>query len=267
MIVDGKKIAGSIEVHLKDTIHIQGLQKSLAIFYVGNDPVIDNFIGLKKKFGERIGVRVRVFRYEAIITTKQLVQEIKDISKDFDGVIVQLPLPIHLDKKKILNSVPPDKDIDVLGDKQYKKFTKGDLTFFPPVPGAISEVLDFYGVDLMGKKITVVGNGILVGKPVADWLTLSSLKSTIVTDVTRNKKNIYERADIIISGVGAPNIITKDMVKKGVVLIDVGASAPQGVLVGDIAKNCKTKASLFSTVPGGVGPITIAILFRNLLYT
>lgn len=267
MIVEGKKISNLIENQIKKTIEEQNLQKSLAIFYVGNNSVIDGFIKLKKNFGERVGVRVRIFHYEKDITTKSLIKEIKDISKDFDGVVVQLPLPEHIDREKVLDSVPVDKDIDVLGSKKYKNFLSGDLTFFPPVAGAIFEVLNFHNVSLDGKKIVVVGDGMLVGRPVFDWLKIAGLKPKKVTEKTKNKNEIYKNSDVIITGVGKSETITLKMIKKGVVLIDAGTSIESDVVVGDISKDSASKASLFSTVPGGVGPITVAILFRNLLYT
>lgn len=265
-IAAGKKIASLIKENVAKVIRDQDLQKSLAIFYVGESPVIDNFISLKKKFGEDIGVRVRVFKYEKEISTAKLIKEIKTISEEFDGALVQLPLPLHIDKKKVLNSVPPEKDIDVLSEKRYKKFISGDFSFFPPVVGAVVEVLNFYEVSLNDKNVVVVGDGLLVGKPVFDWLKKSGFKPKLVTEKTKNKEEIYKKADVIISGVGRPGIIKKSFVKKGVVLIDAGSSSEDGQIVGDISKDCADKASLFSTVPGGIGPITIAVLFKNLLY-
>lgn len=265
-IVAGKKIASLIKETLVKTIKEQNLQKSLAIFYVGNNPVIDNFITLKKKFGEDIGVRVRVFTYEETISTAKLIKEIKDTAKDFNSVVVQLPLPSHIDRKKVLDSVPVEKDIDVLSAKKYKKFIKGDFTFFPPVVGAVFEIFNFYNISLTDKKIVVVGDGLLVGRPLFDWLKTSGLSSKMVTKKTRNKNEVYKTADVLISGVGKPNIIKKSFIKKGVILIDAGSSSEDGQIVGDISKDSKDKAFLFSTVPGGVGPITVAILFRNILY-
>ncbi|MDQ5883098.1 MAG: methylenetetrahydrofolate dehydrogenase / methenyltetrahydrofolate cyclohydrolase [Patescibacteria group bacterium] len=265
-IVEGKKIASLIKENLVKVIKEQNLQKSLAIFYVGSNPVIDNFIELKKKFGEDIGVRVRIFKYEENISTPKLIKEIKNISKDFDGVVIQLPLPAHIDKKKVLNSVPKEKDIDVLSEKKYKKFALGDFTFFPPVAGAVFEIFSFYNISLDKKKIVIVGDGLLVGRPVFDWLKASGISAKIVTEKTRNRDSLYKNADIIISGVGKANIIKKSFIKKGVILIDAGSSSEDGQIVGDISKDCKIRAQLFSTVPGGVGPITIAILFRNMLY-
>ncbi len=265
-IVEGKKIASLIKEDLIKEIKEQNLQKSLAIFYVGNNPVIDNFINLKKKFGEEVGVRVRVFKYEEDIKTQKLIKEIKDISREFDSVVVQLPLPSHIDKNKVLNSVNIKQDIDVLGEKKYKKFLSGGNKFFPPVVGSIFEIMNFYNIDLKDKNIVVVGDGVLVGKPVFDWLKSLKLKPKMVNEKTKNKEMLYKKADVIISGVGKPNLITKKMIKKGVVLIDAGSSSEDGQIVGDISKDCKSQASLFSTVPGGVGPITISILFRNMLY-
>jgi len=265
-LVDGKKISSLIKENLIKVIKEQKLKKSLAIFYVGKNPVIENFINLKKKFGKEIGVLVEVFKYDENISSEDLIKEIKKVSKSFDGAVVQLPLPEQIDRRKVLNSVPVEKDVDVLGDKKYRKFASGDFTFFPPVAGAVFEVLNFYKIQLENKKIVVVGDGVLVGKPVFDWLEASMLKAKVINEKTKDKNKLYKEADIIISGVGKAGVVKKSFVKKGVVLIDAGSSSEDGQIVGDIAKDCKEKASLFATVPGGIGPVTVAILFRNVLY-
>ncbi len=266
IIVDGHKIALSIKDGLTKITQDSADIKKLAIFYVGDNKVIDNFIHLKKKFGESIKISVSVFKYPTNITEDFLIKEILEKSKSCDGALVQLPLPPNLDRKRILDSVPPDKDVDMLGSVRFENFVNGDMTTLPPVVHAISEIFSHYNIDTFDKNIVIAGNGILVGKPVYHWLINLGFNPTMVVKDTPGKSDIFKKADIIISGVGLRHFINKSHLKDGVVLIDAGSSSHDGSIYGDMDPDCKDKASLFSTVPGGVGPITVAALFKNLLY-
>jgi len=265
-LVNGKEIASLMKKEMKKKIKENGLNKKLAIFYVGESLVIDSFIKTKKKFGKDIGVVVQVFKYKSDASEEFLINEIKQKSKDYDGVVVQLPLPDNLNRKKILNSIPKKKDVDLLSSLSYKDFLDKKSKITPPVAFAIDKIFSYYGVELKNKKIVIIGNGALVGRPTNDLLLIKGLKPKIITEKTKNKEYFYKNADIIISGVGFPNLIKKSFVKKGVILIDAGSSSEIGQIKGDISADCKSVASLFSTVPGGVGPITVASLFYNLLY-
>jgi methylenetetrahydrofolate dehydrogenase (NADP+)/methenyltetrahydrofolate cyclohydrolase len=266
MLVDGKKIAKNIEQKMKEYIENNNLKKRLAIFYVGDNPVIDQFVKIKQNFGKRIGVDVAVFKYEDSIGEDYLVNEISDKSKDFDGVVVQLPLPSHIDRYKIINSVDLEKDVDVLSDKSYRDFLSDKNKMLPPVVFAIKEILSSYNILIKDKKVCVVGDGLLVGKPVYDWFKMNEADVNIVNLKTQDTESLIKNADILVSGVGSPNLIKKDMVKDGVVLLDAGSSQESGALVGDISKDCESVASIFSCVPGGIGPITVVGLFYNLVY-
>lgn len=265
-IVEGKKIASLIKEELKKNIIENSLEKKLAIFYVGENPVISSFVELKKKFGADIGVNVEVFRFDNSVEEDFLIQEIENKSKDFDGVVIQLPLPESLNRRKILDSVPEEKDIDVLGTKAYRRFASGDFKFLPPVVGAVEQVFRHYNIEMQDKKFIVVGKGLLVGGPIFDWLKALNLDTICVDENTENSEEIYSSADVIISGVGRAGLIKKDFLKEGVVLIDAGSSLDAGVIAGDIDYECGEVSSVFARVPGGIGPITIAILFKNLLY-
>ncbi len=151
-------------------------------------------------------------------------------------------------------------------EEKYQDFKEGNHTFLPPVVGAIAEIFKFHNVSLEGKEILVVGDGMLVGRPMHDWLLGKGIYPKSLDIHTENSDELLQNADIVISGAGQANLITKDRIETGVVLIDAGSSLDAGQLVGDISKDCAEKASLFSMVPGGVGPITIAIIFKN-LYT
>lgn len=266
MIADGKKIARLIKANLKKEIKDKKIHKKMAIFYVGQNKVIEKFINLKKSFGKSVGAVVTVFKYDEKVLEKDFISDIKEKSKDFDGIVVQLPLPSHMDKKRVLNSVPKEKDIDVLGEKKYKEFKSGDMRSLPPVAGAIFEIISFYNLDLENKKVVIVGEGLLVGKPTNDLFSLIGLHPVCINKETKDKLKIIKSADILVCGIGKANFIKKNHIKKGVILFDAGSSSEGGVIFGDIAKDCMSKSSFFSMVPGGIGPITVAILFRNMLY-
>lgn len=266
MIVDGKKISSLIKEDIKKQIKDNSLEKSLAIFYVGENKIIDQFISVKNKFGTDVGIKVDVLKYSEDVTEDFLIEEIENKSPQYSGVVVQLPLPKSFNQMKILNSIPLDKDVDFLSDRKNEVFKKGDMAILPPVAGAVYEIFDFYDVDLKNKNIVVVGKGFLVGRPVIDLLKILGIQPTVVDIETENKSQIYKDADIIISGVGFPNLIKKEDIKDGCILIDAGTSSHKGVISGDISPDCLDKASLLSPVPGGVGPITVAVLFRNVLY-
>ena len=269
MRVLGKKIAEDIIDELNQKVLRLEKKPVLAIVYAGSNPVIENFIKIKKTVAERLGISVRIFHFEETATTADLVQKVSDISLDegFDGIIVQLPLPKTIDASAVLNAVYPSKDIDVLSQDGFANFAKGGGVITPPTAGAVAEVFSRYKVILKDKKIVVVGNGALVGKPVAAWLRLQGVEPIVVTSVTENSHSIFLSADIIISGAGVPLFIKPYMVKDGVVLIDAGTSEDGGKILGDIDSACEQKASIFTPVPGGVGPITVAILFKNLIST
>ena len=192
---------------------------------------------------------------------------------DADAVIVQLPLPIDVDAKTVLDAIPLEKDADMLSSAARPAFeaAKGDIgcPLLPPVVGAVQAILEsLYGKPLdwaRGKRAVVVGEGFLVGAPVAVWFRQQSAEVTVVNDTTDNLAPILRSADIIVSGAGSPGLITPDMLKNGVVLIDAGTSESGGKLVGDADPACAPKCALFTPVPGGVGPIAVAKLFENVV--
>jgi len=267
-LVNGKNISKKIKETIKNYVEQSPHSLSFHIVYVGSDPVVDNFIKYKQEFGEAIGVHVVVHRYANDVLQTTLIEAIAEISHEADGMIVQLPLPGHLDRDTILNAVPPEKDVDVLSLSSQELFSDGTTKFFPPVTGAIVEVFNHHNIDLNNKKIVLIGNGTLVGYPTSLWLTREGYEHTIIDrstdDVTR--KELIQSADIIISGAGVPGMITPDLVKKGVVLIDAGTSESGKKIIGDIHPDCANVASVMTPVPGGIGPITIAVLYKNLMY-
>lgn len=263
MIVDGEKIAEEMKLELR----LLGKIARLDIVYVGENPVIEKFIGVKKRYGNKIGAETVVHRFPENISQEDLIREVKRIGgdKNLSGMIVQLPLPKHLDTEAILNAIPEEKDVDALSKKAFEKFASGNSRFMPPVAGAVKEILEEHDVSLHGKEILVLGEGRLVGKPIAAWFAREHADFTVANSKTENLPELLKNADIIISGVGKAGMIKPEMIKEGAVLIDAGTTEEGGRVAGDADPACAAKCSLFTPVPGGVGPVTVAVLFRNLL--
>jgi methylenetetrahydrofolate dehydrogenase (NADP+)/methenyltetrahydrofolate cyclohydrolase len=266
MIVDGKKIAEDLKHELQTSYDISyDSPLSLHVVVVGDNPVTERFVSAKKKFGEVIGVSVVEHRLPDTASTDAVVDEVKVAAKEGGGIVVQLPLPLSIDTQKVLNAIPPSCDVDVLSDEAYRQFEQGTSSVLPPVVGAVREVLERHKVVLKGKRAVVIGRGRLVGKPVAAWLSREGAYVTVASTETTDLSSVTSEADLIVSGVGVPSLIKPEMIKEGSVLIDAGTSEQGGKTVGDIDPACAEGAALFTPTPGGIGPITVAMLFKNLL--
>lgn len=267
-ILDGRQLSDKILGELKERISEKKLALRLAVVVVGEDPVIQKFIEQKKKVALSIGIDVRVYPFDRDITTNELRRRIAEIvhEEKNSGVIIQLPLPPHINAQYILNAVTPEKDIDVLSARSIGNFVVGKHDVFPPVAGAVRAFFHEYEIDFLSKRIVVLGGGSLVGRPAALWLIGEKANVTMVSKQTEGTENLLREADIIISGIGKPQFITESMVKEGVVVFDAGTSESGGKLVGDVDfETVSKKASFITPVPGGIGPVTIAILLRNLI--
>ncbi len=299
MIIDGRKIAEEIKNSLKKEIEISKNKLKLAIVQVGpvrsNQSRIDAgkalpfrtsngiggnpsdiFVKQKVKFAEEIGVKTKVYNLPAGISTNKLRQNMAEIShiKENSGVILQLPLPKQINTQYVLNGIVLKKDVDVLSSRAFGDFSTDRSKILPPVVGATKIILDKAGVDLKGKRAVVIGRGILVGKPVAIWLINLGATVSVLNSSTPDIPKFTKEADIIISGVGKPDLIIPETVKEGVIIIDAGTSYRKSSfhletgfpsIVGDVAPEVAEKASIFTPVPGGIGPITVAMIFKNLL--
>src|SRR3990167_3643264 len=267
MIIDGKKLAEEIKAELKAEVLRLNKKLRLAVIKVGEDKVTEKFLEQKKKFGDAVGIDVRIYDLPADITTNKLREKLAEVVhiKENAGVIVQLPLPTHINTQYILDGIIPEKDPDMLSSKSIGLFSSGRSKILPPIVGAIKYIFDRNNVDVKGKQVTVIGAGKLVGKPVATWLINQGAAVTIIDENTIDPTLHTMGADILISGVGEPNLITADMIKDGVIAIDCGTSEANGKVVGDLDPKIADKASLFTPVPGGVGPLTVAMLFKNLV--
>lgn len=262
-VVDGKAVRDQKVHDLKATL--KGVPCTLELLVVGDDPVVATFVLQKRRVAEQLGVSARVRTFDTSATTEALIAAIHNSTAH--GIVVQLPLPAHIDTQAVLEAIPSEKDIDVLSDAVYAAFAAGSATAYtPPVAAAVDALLNTYNVTLTGARAVVVGQGKLVGQPVRVLLEHRGAQVSVVTVDTPRKESVQllGEADIVVSGVGVPGRIQPEMVREGVVLIDAGTSDIGGTLRGDIDPACAHKASVFSPVPGGVGPITVFMLFANL---
>ena len=262
MTVDGRALAATLKDKIKE--ETVGKDFSLAVFVVGNDPASETFVKMKQKFGETVGIKVNVETLPADISTDELVSNIKASKGSYQGIVVQLPLPAHIGADAARNAIPVTHDVDVLSDEACEQFKKGNLPILPPVAGAIAEIVKCHDVAIKSKKVVVVGQGRLVGAPAAIWFKQQGADVDTTDKEAFDISNETKKADIVVLGAGVPGLLKHDMVKNDVVIFDAGTSEAKGKLVGDADPACAEKASLFTPVPGGVGPITVAVLFKNL---
>jgi len=280
IILDGKKVSQKI---LKELNHeISEINKRLApnylrlvIVMVGSHTASEVFIKRKKEAGSAIGVKVDIRRFPENIATNKLRAAVAAIGRDktVHGIVVQLPLPTHINEQKILDAVPSEKDVDVLGYKAAGKFYTNNREFevLPSTLAGILRLLHEYSLDdFTGKNVVVAGAGKLVGKPAVNYFMRKQASASAfnIRSRTTDKAGALKMADIIISGAGSAGLITGEMVKDGVIVVDAGASKDPktGKLVGDVDfKSVEPKASYITPVPGGVGPMTVAMIFYNLV--
>lgn len=266
MKVDGKKIAAEIRETLAAAFTTLENPARAVVFVLSEDDVTRQYIGIKEKIGAALGVRVTVERMPKETTIEELVRAIDDATALCEGMVIQLPLPAHIDVETVRNALPRTHDIDCLGTVAFDDFTAGTGIIMPPVIAAYEHILLTNGVALKGKKAVVVGRGRLVGAPAAIWFARQGANVEVCDEYTKDLSAHTKDADIIILGAGVPGLLTPSMVKDGVAILDAGASESGGKVVGDADPACEKKASLFTPVPGGIGPVAIAMLFSN-LYT
>ncbi len=267
IIVDGKQIARDIVKELKEKVDMMQKKPRIDIFICAPNGAIKSFVARKRRTAHKIGVEFLEHKFEDDATTEEIQQQINSIKNKTNGIVVQLPMPTQIDTERLLNNLPKELDVDVLGDHTFDGFVSGEVHYEPPVAGAVREILERHGVKTGGTTAVMLGKGKLVGMPTE--VILKKLGSEVfVADKDTTRDLLAEKlakADIVVSGTGVHNLITPDRVKDGAVLLDAGTSGNKATLAGDISYDCEEKASLFSRTPGGIGPITVAILFRNLL--
>ncbi len=279
-IIDGREIAARMRNELKQEVEklkTRGIVPGLAVILVGDDPASKSYVTAKEKACEEIGIYSDDNRPPAQTTQQQLLELIAKLNTDpkIHGILVQLPLPKHIDDSAVLLAIDPKKDVDGFHPENIGKMVAGEKAFLPCTPHGIIQLLLHSGVKLDGAEVVVVGRSNIVGKPIANMLIQKAPTGNATVTICHTRtKNLAEhtcRADIIIAAAGRPNTITADMVKKGVVVVDVGVNRVEDKtkkagfrLVGDVDfEKVKEKASLITPVPGGVGPMTITMLLYN----
>lgn len=266
-ILDGKKLREKILSDLKTKIEGFNKKPSLAVILVGNNPASQIYVYNKKKTAEEIGINSNVINYPATVTEDELLEKIHELNRDenVDAILVQLPLPEHISKEKVINMISPQKDVDGFTPYNFGKLFSGEKPFvYPCTPKGILLLLDEYNIELEGKHVVIVGRSNIVGKPLFQMMLNRNATVTICHSHTKNLSDITKTADVLVSAVGE-NIIEEKMLKPGCIVVDVGIfKDAAGRTRGDVDfENVSKIASYISPVPGGVGPMTITSLMLN----
>ncbi len=267
-IIDGKKIRDTILERLTAEVSALPFQPVFSDVLVGDNPVSAQYVRMKGKTAERIGISFRHANYPETITTDELVAELGMLGREPNmcGLIVQLPLPKTFDTKHVLDAIDPRIDVDSTGDINTRRFYNGEESFGFPTAMAVMTILDSLDLPLTEKKFLVVGQGALVGKPVAYLLKKRGYHVDIAEKETKNTNELIANADVIITATGVAKLIRGDMIKQGSVIIDAGTSESKGGIVGDVDfESVESIAGFVSPVPGGVGPVTVAMLLSNVV--
>ncbi|MFR3799418.1 bifunctional methylenetetrahydrofolate dehydrogenase/methenyltetrahydrofolate cyclohydrolase FolD [Ruminococcus sp.] len=272
-LISGKEVSTSIRAKIKEEAQKlrddYGIQPGLAVILVGNDPASQIYVRNKQKACEEVGFHAFEYRLNENSTQELLLDLIGVLNKDnkVHGILVQLPLPDHIDPQTVINTISPEKDVDAFHPINVGKIMLGDYEFLPCTPAGVMELIDSTGVEISGKNCVVIGRSNIVGKPMAMLLLHRNATVTICHSRTKNLAEVCAGADILVSAVGKAHFITADMVKEGAMVIDVGMNHDEnGKLCGDVEfSTVEPRASYITPVPGGVGPMTITMLMKNTL--
>ena len=267
-LLDGKIVKKQILEELKQEVEKLERKPGLVVIQVGEDPASKVYVGQKEKMATAIGINFEHLKLKENVTQEKLEREIKKRNKDdnVDGILVQMPLPKHLDTKKIQNLIDDKKDVDGLSDINAGKLMHQVDCLEPCTPKGIMEILDYYKIPVEGKNVVIVGRSDLVGKPLAAMMLNKNATVTVAHSKTNNLKEVTKTADILVAAVGKKGLITEDMVKEDAVIIDVGINRVEDKLYGDVDfDGVKDKVSYITPVPGGVGQMTVASLGQNVI--
>ena len=272
IIIDGKKVSAQVKEQVRietEELVKKGIKPGLAVIIVGDDPASRVYVNNKKKACEKVGFLSKEFALPATTTQEELLALVNELNEDkeINGILCQLPLPKGLDEKAVIEAISPLKDVDAFHASNVGKIMIGDYDFLPCTPAGVMEMLHSYNIPVEGKECVVIGRSNIVGRPMAMLLLHENGTVTITHSRTKNLKEVTKRADILVAAIGKPKFVTADMVKEGAVVIDVGMDRDEnGKLCGDVDfENVKEKCSAITPVPGGVGPMTIAVLMKNTL--
>ena len=271
-IIDGKQISLDIKNELKEKVakyKEQGIEITLAVVKVGNDPASAVYVRNKEKACEYVGINSKTLALPGETTEEELLNVVKELNEDknVNGILVQLPLPKHIDESKVLLTIDSTKDVDGFHPVNVGKMVIGEDTFLPCTPAGIIEMIKRTDIDIEGKECVVIGRSNIVGKPMAMLMLKENATVTIAHSRTKDLKEVTKRADIIVAAIGKAKFVTADYVKEGAVVIDVGMDRDEnGKLCGDVDFESVSKvASAITPVPGGVGPMTVTMLLVNCL--
>ena len=270
VIMDGKALSMKLKNSLKEEVEkiiSEGVNPCLAVIIVGDNPASKVYVNNKKKSCAELGIKSLEYALPEETTEEELLKIIDELNKneDVDGILCQLPLPKHITEKNVINSILPEKDVDAFHPENVGHIMIGDYAFLPCTPAGVMEILKEYEIDVAGKNCVVVGRSNIVGKPMTMLLLKENATVTVCHSKTKDLASFTKNADILVSAVGKPGLITADMVKENAVVIDVAINRLEnGKLCGDVDfENVKDKTSFITPVPGGVGPMTIATLMKN----
>lgn len=271
-IIDGKAISMAIKDELKEKVaeyKKQGVKITLAVVKVGNDPASAVYVRNKEKACEYVGITSRTLALPEETTEEELLKVVKELNEDkaINGILVQLPLPKHIDESKVLLAIDSNKDVDGFHPVNVGKMVIGEETFLPCTPAGIIEMLKRTDIEISGKECVVIGRSNIVGKPMSMLMLKENATVTIAHSRTKDLKEVTKRADILIAAIGKAKFVTADYVKEGAVIIDVGMDRDEnGKLCGDVDFDSVSQvASAITPVPGGVGPMTVTMLLVNCL--
>jgi methylenetetrahydrofolate dehydrogenase (NADP+)/methenyltetrahydrofolate cyclohydrolase len=265
--IDGKALAAKVRAQVAEDVRAYGEPVCLATILVGDDPASHVYVGSKHKASHEAGIDSRDHRFPDATSEGEILGLIAELNADdaVDGILVQLPLPEHMDEPRVLRSVDPAKDVDGFHPSNAGLLFLGEPFLVPATPSGVMVMLAEHGVELKGKEAVVIGRSEIVGKPMSMLLLAEHATVTICHSRTANLAEHTRRADILVAAVGRPGIVTPEMVKPGATVIDVGVNRTEAGLVGDVDPAVFDVAGLMTPVPGGVGPMTIAMLLRNTL--
>jgi methylenetetrahydrofolate dehydrogenase (NADP+)/methenyltetrahydrofolate cyclohydrolase len=266
--IDGKALAQKVQAQVAEDVREFGGSVCLATILVGDDPASHTYVGSKHKASHEAGIDSRDHRFAADVDQATILDLVAELNADddVDGILVQLPLPEHMEEPEVLRAVDPAKDVDGFHILNAGRLYLGEPFLVPATPSGVMVMFEEYGVELKGADAVVIGRSEIVGKPMAMLMLAEHATVTICHSRTRDLGEHTRRADILVAAVGRPGLVTPDMVKPGATVIDVGVNrTDEGKLVGDVDPGAFDVAGLMTPVPGGVGPMTIAMLLRNTL--
>ncbi len=272
VVINGKELAKKIKVNLKEEVNMlkkQGIKPKLAVIMVGEDKASKIYIKNKSKACEETGIEYQEYLLDKSTTMEQLLELIEDLNNnnEIHGILLQSPIPKHLDINLAFQKIAPEKDIDGFNPINVGKISLGQDAFISCTPYGVTKILEEYNINPEGANAVIIGRSNIVGKPMSQCLLNKNATVTVCHSKTQNLKDITKKADIIVAALGKPKFITEDMIKEGATVIDVGINRDEnGKLVGDVDfENVSKKAGYISPVPGGVGPMTVAMLMNNVV--